>query len=315
MESVRVVANIGDLCGESPIWSEDEQALYWTDIAGRRVNRLSLGSGQVSAVLTNFEVSGLALHAEGGFVAVNSEGVWRWRSENEIDHITDAVDGERCALNDCIADPAGRLFSGSCFFDEQGEYATGYLFRFDPDGSAQIVDEGIHLANGLGFSPDESTLYFTDSAQRIIYAYDYRSSDGLIGNRRPLVKVPADQGIPDGLTVDAEGFLWSAQWFGGCIVRYDPEGTEVQRIAVPATQSSSLAFGGPDQKELFITSAGMSDALSLAPPEYRPGAASPGGQLFHLNLGIAGKPEYKAALPDACGSALLKLRELSDRLA
>jgi sugar lactone lactonase YvrE len=297
MTSVQIIANTGDLCGECPLWAASSQSLYWTDIAGRKVFHLAWPSGRHSMVLEDFEISGLALHAGGGFIAVNSSGLWRWDGGRGMHCILDEVEGQKCALNDCIADPGGRLFSGSCFFDPHGDYPLGYLFRFDPDGSAHIVDEGIHLANGLGFSSDCSTLYFTDSAQRIIYAYDYRQTDGQICNRRPFLRIPGDQGIPDGLTVDAEGFVWSAQWFGGCIVRYDPDGTEVQRIAVPAAQTSSLAFAGPDLTDIFITSASMSDALSLAPPCYAPAGGNIGGQLFHLNLGIQGKLDYAVRLP------------------
>src|SRR5262249_21148072 len=121
-----------------------------------------------------------------------------------------------------------------------------------------------------------------------------RISDGSLRNRRTFVRIPGDQGVPDGLTVDAEGFVWSAQWFGGCIVRYDPDGRVQQTIAIPASQTSSLTFGGPDLDDIFVTSAGMPDALSLAPPGYATGTMPAGGQLFHLNLGIRGKPEFEA---------------------
>lgn len=298
MTAVQIVARMGDLCGECPLWEPSSMSLYWADIAGRKVFHLDWPSGSHSIVLEDVEVSGLALHEGGGLVVVNSNGLWRWKQGGYFHLIASEVDGQKCALNDCIADPEGRLFSGSCFFNPHGDYPLGKLFRFDPDGSAHIVDEGIHLANGLGFSPDRSTIYFTDSAQRIIYAYDYRAVDGQIRNRRNFIKVPADQGIPDGLTVDAEGFVWSAQWFGGCIVRYDPDGVEVQRISVPATQTSSLTFGGSDLTDIFITSASMSDALSLAPACYATGGKNIGGQLFHLNLGIQGVREYKVRLPD-----------------
>jgi sugar lactone lactonase YvrE len=152
------------------------------------------------------------------------------------------------------------------------------------------------LANGLGFSPDNSTLYFTDSAERLIFAYDYRRSDGRLSNRRRFVSVPSTEGLPDGLTVDAEGFVWSAQWFGGCIVRYDPDGKEQQRISIPVAQSSSVAFGGPDLTDIFITSAALDDSLTLAPPGYSPAAQRAGGPLYRVNVGIPGRPEYKARI-------------------
>ncbi len=104
---------------------------------------------------------------------------------------------------------------------------------------------GFHLSNGLAFSPDNTVLYFTDSAARSIYAYDYNLASGDVKNRRLLIQVPSTEGIPDGLTVDAEGFLWSAQWYGSRIVRYDPDGTVERFIGIPASQVSCMTFGGP----------------------------------------------------------------------
>jgi sugar lactone lactonase YvrE len=160
-----------------------------------------------------------------------------------------------------------------------------------------VLDDGIHLANGIGFSPDATQLYFTDSAARIIYRYDYDVQSGAARNRSVLVRVPLDQGIPDGLAVDAEGFLWSAQWYGGCVVRYDPEGKVERRVITPAKQTSSLAFGGPNLDELFITSAAQHFPSPLVPPNYDPGWGCIGGPLYRLKAGIQGKPQFKARMP------------------
>ncbi|MGB8479566.1 MAG: SMP-30/gluconolactonase/LRE family protein [Acidobacteriaceae bacterium] len=298
MKLIEIVANYGDICGEGPLWRGREQALYWTDIAGRRLYRCTWPERNHEMVHQGLEISGLALHESGAFVIVNSGGVWIWDLENKGYLVTDSIENKKCVLNDCIADPEGRLFTGSCFFDSHNDddYQHGYLFRIDNDGTGHVVDEGIRLANGLGFSPDCSTLYFADSAERVIYAYDYRRADGSIRNRRTFVKVPSTEGLPDGLTVDAEGFVWSAQWFGGCIVRYDPDGKEQQRIRIPASQTSSLAFGGPDLTDIFITSARMGDALSLAPINYLPENGNTGGQIYHVDLGICGREEYEAKI-------------------
>jgi D-xylonolactonase len=123
---------------------------------------------------------------------------------------------------------------------------------------------------------------------------------GEIRNRRTLVKVPSELGIPDGLTVDAEGFLWCAHWFGSGLFRYDPDGKLERHIPVPATQTSSMTFGGPDLTDLFITSAGTPDALALAPAGYCPETVYSGGRLFSTNLEIHGRPEYlaKISLPE-----------------
>lgn len=296
MGPIDVVASYGDLCGEGPLWSERAQAVYWTDIAGQRLYRCTWPEGKHEIVHEGLEICGLALHESGGFVVVNSRGVWIWDG-NDVQFVADSVGDKKCVLNDCIADPEGRLFTGSCFFNSNDDrYQDGCLFRVERDGSVHVVDEGIRLANGLAFSPDCSILYFVDSAERSIYAYDYRRVDGSLRNRRIFVKVARDEGFPDGLTVDSEGFVWSAQWFGGCIVRYDTDGKEQQRIRIPVFQTSSLTFGGPDLTDIFITSAAMSDALSLAPAQYRPKEGCVGGQLYHVNAGIRGKQEYVAGI-------------------
>ena len=297
MNQIEVVADYGDLCGESPLWHEREQALYWGDITGKRLYRLTYPDGKHRVFHEGFEISGLALHQSGEFVVVNSEGVWIWDLESDPRHVINTIENRTCALNDCIVDAEGRLFSGSCFFDPGNKnYERGCLFRFDIDGRGQVVDEGISLANGFGFSPDQSTLYFADSAERVIYAYDYRRVDGSLRNRRRFVTVPSSEGLPDGLTVDGEGFIWSAQWFGGCIVRYDPDGKEQQRISVPVAQCSSLAFGGPELTDIFITSAAVDDALCLAPAGYSPAGRKAGGALYRLNAAIQGRPEHHARL-------------------
>ncbi len=295
--TIETLADFGDLCGEGPIWDSSAHALYWTDINGRRFHRYSSDTRQAETLNEGFEVAGFTLRDDGGLVVVNSGGFWLWEGKGEGVLLADEYDGRRCALNDCIADPRGRVLSGSTFFDPRREdYEPGCLFCLDTDGSLRIFDEGFKLSNGLGFSPDERTLYFTDSARRTIYAYDYNASHGQVRNRRVFVRVPDTQGLPDGMTVDAEGYVWSAQWFGGCIVRYDPDGTEERRVSIPATQVTSLAFGGAGLTDMFVTSASHPDALPLAPPGYSPERVYSGGKLFHLNLGITGKNEHRATI-------------------
>ncbi len=295
MNDVEVLADHNDLCGESPIYDDRTEKLYWTDITGRRSYSWSQRTRQSELLQQSFEIAGFALREEGDFVMVNSEGFFLWDGRQNRRLIAAEADGRRCALNDCITDPEGRVFAGSAFYDpSRDNYPTGCLFRADPNGKVQVVDEDLRLSNGLGFSPDQTILYLADSAVRTIYAYDYRREDGSIGNRRTYVTVPANEGIPDGLTVDADGFVWSAQWFGGCLVRYDPDGKVERRVPIPATQTTSLTFGGPDLTDIFVTSASMPDALPLAPSGYSANQVYSGGKLFRLNLGIPGRKEYRA---------------------
>lgn len=296
MGEIQVVADYGDLCGEGPLWDHARGTLYWIDATGQRFYSYHPASSRHEILKEGLEIYGFAFHHSRGFVLTNTSGIWLWDHQKEPILVASEVDGVKCQMNDCIADPEGRLFAGSFYYDPAGSYPLGYLMRIDPDHTVRIVDEGIHLANGLGFSPDEKTLYFTDSVARTIYAYDYEPKAGQIKNRRVFVKVSGEEGIPDGLTVDAEGFVWSAQWYGSCVVRYDAAGKEERRIQIPAKQVSSLAFGGESLTDLFITSAGKSEPMPVMPPGYDPTTGPMGGQLFRMHLDIQGKPEYKAKL-------------------
>ena len=290
--SVCTLIDDGNPCGEGPLWDATEQKLYWTDCAGR-FYRYDWKTRQREIVLQNFEISGCALDQSGGFTFINSSGVWFWIREDEPVRLVSEIAGIRLQLNDCIADPEGRLLAGSCFYTPSGHYLRGKLFCIQTNGAVQILDEGFHLPNGLGFSPDRKTLYFTDSVARLIYAYEYDLMTGRLKNRRVFVKVDGTSGLPDGLTVDAQGFVWSAEWYGGCICRYDPDGKLERRVEIPAKQTSSLAFGGPGLNDIFVTSAARSEPMPVMPPGYDPDSGYFGGGLFHLNVGVCGMVEYR----------------------
>lgn len=267
--------------------------LYWTDCVGRRFYGYDPASNSHEILKGGLEINGYRLNRSGGYIITNSTGIWHWDGADGLTLIASAVDGAKCQMNDCVSDPAGRLFTGSVFYDPAKEYEMGKLMRLDLNGKVTIVDEGFHISNGLAFSKDYSALYFADSAGRRIYAYDYHSGTGNLRNRRVLVEVPRDEGLPDGLAVDAEGFLWSAQWYGSCVVRYDPDGKVERRIKTPAKQTSSLTFGGDGFTDIFITSAGRSEPMPVMPPGYDPVNGFFGGPLYHINVGIAGRPECK----------------------
>lgn len=289
-----VIANEVNLCGEGPHWDEHEQALYWTDIDGKRLFRYLWREQRHELVHEGLSINGFTRQRDGSFVLTHPGGFWWWRPGEAPVLLAAEADGEPCRLNDCLADPEGRVYSGSYHMDAAGQCAPSYLFRLDTDGSAHIVDEGICFSNGLALSPDGATLYFTDLAARCVYSYERRATDGSLCNRRVFLRLSRSEGLPDGLTVDAEGFLWCAHWFGGCVTRYDPDGTRERRLAVPATQVTSLAFGGPDLDELFITSAALPNCLMLAPEGYRPESVFSGGPLYRTRPGVRGRLKYRS---------------------
>lgn len=296
MPTCSVIVDDGNGCGEGPIWDASAQKLYWTDCAGQMFYSYDWTRKQRYVALENFEVNGCALTEGGQFVFSNNSGLWLWNGQGAPVLLAAEYRGAKLRLNDCIADPAGRILCGSCFYKPSGEYPLGKLFCAHPDGSVEILDEGFHLANGLGFSGDGSTLYFTDSVARLIYKYSYDVTSGGASDRRVFVQLDNHAGLPDGLTVDAEDFVWSAEWYGSCVCRYDPDGKRERRIGIPAKQVSSIAFGGPELTDLFITSAAQSEPMPVMPPGYDPRSGYFGGALFHANTKIQGRLEHRARI-------------------
>lgn len=294
MPEIEIIADEHDLCGECPMWDAGSGTLCWIDITSGKFHTLSWPDRSVQTTIPGVAISGLAFHESGGWVVAGAEGIWFWNGKEKT-LLAREFEGELLAINDCLADARGRFLAGSTFFDGSDSYPLGKLYCLHTNGSISVLDSGFRLANGMGFSPDHQTLYVTDSAERRIYAYDYDLHTACVRQRRTFVAVPHHEGLPDGLTVDAEGYVWSAQWFGNCLCRYDPEGVLERRIHLPAGQVSSLAFGGPDLTDIFITSAAQPDALALAPPGYCSSGFA-GGPLFHTNLGIIGKPEFRCSI-------------------
>ncbi|HET7215883.1 MAG TPA: SMP-30/gluconolactonase/LRE family protein [Terriglobia bacterium] len=294
MNEVTVVADFGDLCGECPVWNSEYSVLEWIDCVGGKLLRIEWPSIKSAVAKSGVSISGFRRNQPGGYVISNSQGIWLWDGAEDFSPVITEVASRTCQANDCVADSAGRFITATYYYDPSNAYDLGNLISVDTDGKLTILDEGFHLANGLGFSPDGSTLYLTDSAARRIYRYDYDVRSGSVRNRRTLVEVPGDEGLPDGLAVDAEGYIWSAQWYGSCIVRYDSDGKLIHRVSIPAKQTSSLTFGGPDLTDIFVTSAGQSEPMPIMPPGYDPKSGNFGGALYHLNLGIEGLQHHSA---------------------
>lgn len=291
---METIARFGELCGEGPVWDPESATLYWTDLGGNRFFRYRNGTAE--QLLDGLQICAVRLQRTGGFVIANHDGVFLWDGAGKPALVVAELDGARLKINDGTADAAGRFLVGSNFYHPHDPFERAKLFSISTDGRATVLDEGFELSNGCGFSPDSKTLYFTDSTVRTIYAYDYNLAAGTVSNRRVFVQVPSTEGLPDGLTVDAEGYVWSAHWYGACVVRYDPDGREERRIAFPAKQTSAVTFGGPDLDEIFVTSAAESEAMPIMPPGYDWQHGLFGGELYREKVGIRGKPEHRTAI-------------------
>lgn len=241
-------------------------------------------------------VAGLAHNVNEGFVFAGATGLHLWSREGALQTVLKEHQGEELFFNDIIADGCGRLYAGTCYWGVSGMEKTGCLYLIGSDLNVSVVDDGIELSNGLAFSGDQRTLYCADSTTRCIYAHDVDPRSGALSRKRVFHRVKAEDGLPDGLTVDADDHLWSAQWYGGQVIRYDPEGKVERRISIPAQQVSSLAFGGRELNELFVTTAGEPWASPYAPAGFDTGSSRMGGALYSLHLDIQGREENVARI-------------------
>lgn len=268
--------------GEGPSWDAEAGVLWWVDIHNHRVHRFDPAAGE-DTVYEVGETVGCAHPAADGRVVLGLR-----RGVALLDPATGAVEPlatllpERpgLRLNDGKCDARGRLWVGSMSKEEGG----AALFRVDPDGGVHEAAGGLTLSNGLGWSPDGATLYLTDSPAKTILAFDFDADAGTLSGRRVFADLSGPDSVPDGLAVDSEGCVWSAQWGGASLVRFAPDGGELLRVMMPVPNPTSCAFGGSGGTELYVTTA------SIGMTEDEVDDAFESGDLFVLRPGVAGPP-------------------------
>lgn len=284
MTEIACVADVKCILGEGPVWAAAENALYWTDIEGRRVHRRGFADGTLSQWTAPMRIGSLAPRKGGGFVAGTDQGLFfADPARNLYDPIANPEpDLPDNRFNDGKTDRAGRFWAGT--MDGTEKAAQGSLYRLDPDLTLARVDEGYSVTNGPAFSPDGRTMYHNDSGRQVTWAFDLNET-GNASNRRPFARYTEGDGYPDGMTVDAEGCLWIAFWDGWCLRRYSPEGELLEVLQVPFARPTSCVFGGPELDHLFITSASrdLNEADLASQPE--------AGGLFVAKPGVKGLAE------------------------
>jgi sugar lactone lactonase YvrE len=252
---IECVADTGDRLGETPLWCGETELLWWIDIENPRLHSYDPATGQCETVALSGTYAGTQALTKAGD---------RLLADDLTLYARDADTGYRCdllsldhgldnRLNDGRVDARGRFWVGT--MDNGLSRPNGSLYRIDTDGVATREEGGIIVSNGIAFSPDGKTLYFTDTRRYTSYAYDLDLDDGVITNRRVFSDYSATGDRPDGACVDVDGCLWAAFFAGGRIVRYRPDGRIDRTIALPVTNPTCLAFGGRDLKTLFVTTA------------------------------------------------------------
>jgi sugar lactone lactonase YvrE len=275
------------IVGESPVWSPREQALYWVDITGQKIHRFHPGSGANETFHLPEPVTALALRAKGGLVLSLRKAFALFDLESQqLTYLGNPeVDRPENRFNDAKCDRQGRFWAGT-MGAVHWDAPCGALYRLDADGSITRLQDQVICANGMGWSPDNRTMYFTESFRYAVFAYDFDATAGTISNRRVFAEVDrASGGFPDGLTVDAEGHVWSVHNAIGRVVRYTPEGRIERTIELPVPRPCGCTFGGEGFDTLYITTA----RETLTPEQLVKYPLS--GSLFAATPGVRGLPE------------------------
>src|SRR5579863_1224136 len=289
------VAPVGSRCGEGVIWHASHGAAYWTDINRFLIHRFTTSNNFVRSWFFEEPVTALSLTDDDNVLVVAlGSRVILWEPENDVRH--DPIfllDGwPQVRLNDGRTDPRGSFWVGTMRNNVNPDGSLGeaggqdgILYRIDPDGRSNIHRRNIGISNTLGWSPNGSRFYTGDTLANVIWAYDYDLQTGEIANERPFFK-DFPRGLPDGSTVDSEGFVWNCRYFGGCIVRVAPTGEIERVIEMPVQNVTTCAFGGADLRTLYITTASNAAA---------PGDRLAGG-LFAIETNVAGQRENRFRL-------------------
>jgi sugar lactone lactonase YvrE len=285
MTQVDVLVRGRNRLGESPVWSQREGVLYWVDTRAPAVYRYDPATGDVRSQQLPALVGCVVLRRSGGLIAALQNGFHGF--DFATGALTPIVDPEsdlpENRFNDGRADRRGRIWSGT--MNDLRRDPTGSLYRLDADHRCTKMRDDIIVPNSICWSPDDRIMYFADTYRYRIVTYAFDAEAGTIGDMKLFADLQGLPGRPDGSTVDSEGCLWNAEFAGGRVVRYTPDGRIERTIALPVTPVTSCSFGGPGLDVLYITTA----TQSLTPEQL---TAQPlAGSLFAADPGVRGLPE------------------------
>ena len=281
--AVELVLDAKATLGESPLWHARRRKLYWVDILGQQLHEWDPTTGRDRCFAVGQFIGCVVPRKKGGLLLALHHGLARFDFRTKQPVILCDPDRRRSGnrFNDGKCDPAGRFWAGTMSATEKPN--QGSLFCLDPDLSVRRAVSRVSISNGLAWSREADTMYFIDSAEQVVWAFDYDLATARIRNRRTVIRIPKRDGVPDGMTRDAEGMLWVAHWGGSQVTRWDPRrGRLLQTLRLPVSLVTSCAFGGARLDELFITSARVS--LSPSQLERQPLA----GGLFRVQPGVQG---------------------------
>jgi sugar lactone lactonase YvrE len=288
MPKVELAADAKASLGECPRWHAGERALYWVDIPEQKLCRTDPASGETVARRFDQPIGCFAFRQAGGLILAMKDGFARLdRFDGEVEpYGPQVVEGRPdIRFNDGRADARGRFWAGTMNMAKTAP--DGALYRLDPDGAVSERVRGVMTANGLAFSPDGETLYWTDTPRHTIWAFDYDLRRGALANQRVFHEFPQGHGRPDGASVDEEGCYWVALYDGGRVVRLSPKGETLQEVEIPARFTTMIGFGGDDLMTAFVTTArrGLDEAELARTPH--------AGGVFRFEVDVPGMAEFE----------------------
>ena len=276
-----------DELGEGPVWDERSGELVRVDISGRLVHRWNPTTDQSTSFETEGDVGAVVLCDDGGLVLAIECELWLRDTAGEMTLIGDVEARPGVRFNDCRADPRGRLWAGTLHRDREPRQAA--LYRLDPGGVLTTVLPERTISNGIGWSLEGTTMYYIDSTTQRIAEFDYDLDTGELGDQRLFAEIEPTDGLPDGLTVDADGCVWVCLFGGGRMRRYLPDGTLDQEIMLPLSNPTCPAFGGSDLGTLYVTTARhrLTDEQLAREPL--------AGAVLQIDVGVIGCPAHRFA--------------------
>jgi len=295
VRDVRLVLDAQAMLGECPLWSAAEQKLYWVDISARASNRFDPLTGENQRWTMPYEPGCIALAAADGLVAALRDGFYRFfPADGRLEKVADApFDTASMRFNDGRCDAAGRFWAGAIFEPRTAERASVYCLErgklrrgWGPDEAA-----GVKVSNGLAFTADSRRVFQSDTPNHVIYQFSFDLQAGTVGERREFARVPDSRGAadyggrPDGAAIDSVGNYWSAQYEGSRVLRYSSAGEVTGIVYVPSQRVTMVAFGGPDLRTLYITTAreGATPSELLSDPH--------AGGIYACEVAVAGRAE------------------------
>ncbi|XP_076103705.1 regucalcin-like [Mytilus galloprovincialis] len=278
--------------GEAPHWDEDSQCLFFVDICANSVHRWNAVTGVEQNIVLDNTVGFVVPWAKGGVIVGLGKTLthldWNIEKTTLLHEVDDGLDNR---FNDGKCDPRGRIWAGTMGNGKDLALIPkekGSLYSLDTDGTIKKHVENITISNGIAWSPDNKTMYYIDSVPGVVYAFDYDIDNGTICRQRTIAefeKGPFGSPFPDGMTIDTDGMLWIACFFGGRVMRMDPEtGKQIRTVEMPAKRITSCCFGGTKNDELYVTCCVEEDAEKFPLT----------GSVFKVTgLGVKGFPCYK----------------------